>query len=332
MPGVPRELAEHSLNVRPDAKSVKQPLRCFTEEKRKAIGEEIARLLAAGFIMEVFYPDWLVNPVLVLKKNNTWRMCIDYTSLNKACPKDPFALPRIDQVIDSIAGCDLLSFLDAYSGYHQIPLYQPDQIKTSFITPYGAYCYVTMPFGLKNAGATFQRTMQRCLRGQIGRNIHAYVDDVVVKTKQSGTLLDDLKETFANLQRYRMKLNPEKCTFGMPAGQVLGYIISQRGTEANPSKIKAIEALEPPTQLRDVQKFAGCLASLSRFVRRLGEKAMPLYQLMKKADHFVWSQRANDAFNDLKRALSTAPILAALAPREPMLLYIAAVLHGSSAS
>jgi hypothetical protein len=156
MPGVPRELAEHSLNVQPDAKPIKQSLWHFAEEKRKAIGEEIARLLATSFIMEVFYPDRLVNPVLVLKKNNTWRMCIDYTSLNKACPKDPFALPHIDQVIDSIASCDLLSFLDAYSGYHQIPLYQPDQIKTSFITPYGAYYYVTMPFGLKNAGATYQ--------------------------------------------------------------------------------------------------------------------------------------------------------------------------------
>jgi hypothetical protein len=247
MPGVPRELAEHSLHVRPDAKPVKQPLWRFTEEKRKAIGEEIARLLAAGFIMEVFYPDWWANPVLVLKKNNTWRMCIDYTSLNKACPKDPFALPRIDQVIDSIASCDLLSFLDAYLGYHQILLYQPDHIKTSFITPYGAYCYVTMPFGLKNAGVTYQRTMQRCLQGQIGQNVHAYMDNMVVKTKQSGTLLDDLKETFANLRRYHMKLNPEKCTFGMPIGQLLGYIISQRGIEANPSKIKAIEALEPPT-------------------------------------------------------------------------------------
>jgi hypothetical protein len=324
MPGVPSELAEHSLHVRPDAKPVKQPLRRFVEKKRKAIGDEIARLLAARFIMEVFYPDWLANPILVLKKNNTWCMCINYTSLNKACPKDPFALPRIDQVIDSTAGCDLLSFLDAYSGYHQIPLYQPDQTKTSFITPYGAYCYVTMPFGLKNTGATYQQTMQQCLQEQIGQNMHAYLDDVVVKTKQSGTLLDDLKETFANLRRYRMKLNPEKCTFGVPAGQLLGYIVSQRGIEANPSKIKAIEALELPTELRDVYKFTDCLASLSRFVSRLGEKAMPLYQLMKKTDHFVWSQHADEAFKDLKRALSTAPILAALAPREPMLLYIAA--------
>jgi putative transposase len=110
--------AEHSLNVWPDAKLVKQPLWCFAEEKMKAIGEQIAQLLTAGFIMEVFYPDWLANPILVLKKNNTWRMCIDYTSLNKLCPKDPFALPRINQVIYSTADCDLLSFLDGYSGYH----------------------------------------------------------------------------------------------------------------------------------------------------------------------------------------------------------------------
>jgi hypothetical protein len=160
MPGVPRELAEHSLHVWPNIKPVKQPLQHFAEEKRKAVGEEIARLLAAGFIMEMFYPDWLANPVLVLKKNNTWRMCIDYTSLNKACPKDPFVLPCIDQVIDSTAGCNLPSFHDAYSSYHQIPLYEPDQIKTSFITPYGAYCNVTMPFGLKNTGATYQHCVQ----------------------------------------------------------------------------------------------------------------------------------------------------------------------------
>jgi hypothetical protein len=163
MPDVPRELTEHSFHVPPDAKPIKQPLWCFAEEKGKAIGKEIAWLLAAGFIMEMFYLDWLANPVLVLKKNNTWRMCIDSISLNKAFPKDPFALPYIYQVIDSTADCDLLSFLGAYSGYHQILLYEPDQIKISFITPYGAYCYVTMPFGLKNAGVTYQRTMQRCM-------------------------------------------------------------------------------------------------------------------------------------------------------------------------
>src|ERR1041385_1136560 len=128
---VPMELVEHKLHIRPGSKPFKQPLRRFSEDKRRAIGEEIAKLLAAGFIMEVFYPDWLGNPVTVMKKNKTWRMCIDYTCLNKVCPKDPFALPRIDQVIDSTAGCELLSFLDATAGYHQIKLAVEDQIKTT---------------------------------------------------------------------------------------------------------------------------------------------------------------------------------------------------------
>jgi hypothetical protein len=114
MPGIPRELAEHSLKVDPKLKPIRQFLRHFNDERRKDIGEEIARLLAAGFIVEVFHPKWLANPVLVMKKNGTWRMCIDYTDLNKACPKDPFALPHIDQIIDSIAGCELLCFLEAY--------------------------------------------------------------------------------------------------------------------------------------------------------------------------------------------------------------------------
>ena len=120
MPGVPKELAEHKLHIQPGSNPVKQPLRHFSEDKRRVIGEEVAKMLTSGFIMEVFYPEWLANSVLVPKKNKTWHMCIDYTCLNKACPKDPFALPRIDQVIDSTVGCELLSFLDATAGYQQI--------------------------------------------------------------------------------------------------------------------------------------------------------------------------------------------------------------------
>jgi hypothetical protein len=190
-----------------------------------------------------------------------------------------------------------------------------DQEKTSFITPFGAFCYITMPFGLKNAGATYQRRIQNCLHEQIGRNVHAYVDDIVVKSH---------KGTFANLRRYKMKLNPTKCVFGVPAGKLLGFIVSQRGIEANPEKIEAILQMKKPRCVRDVQKLAGCVAALSRFVSRLGEKALPLYRLLRKADKFVWTEEADAAFEDLKRVLSTAPVLAAPRPREPMLLYIAA--------
>jgi hypothetical protein len=130
-------------------------------------------------------------------------MCIDYTDLNKHCPKDPFGLPRIDQVIDSTAGCDLLCFLDCYSGYHQIAIKEEDQEKTAFITPFGAYCYTTMSFGLKNTGTTYQRAIQACFKRQLNKNVEAYVDDVVVKTRNSNTLIADLEETFASLREYR---------------------------------------------------------------------------------------------------------------------------------
>jgi hypothetical protein len=129
-------------------------------------------------------------------------MCVDYTDLNKHCPKDPFGLPRIDQVIDSTVGCDLLCFLDCYSGYHQIAIKEEDQEKTAFITPFGAYCYTTISFGLKNASATYQLAIQKCFRKQLNKNVEAYMDDVVIKTRNSDTLIADLEETFTSLREY----------------------------------------------------------------------------------------------------------------------------------
>jgi hypothetical protein len=214
MLGIPRDVAEHALEIRADAKPVKQRLRHFDEEKRRAIGEEICELLEAGFIKEVFHPEWLANPILVKKKSGKWQISIDYTSLNKACPKHPFPLPRIDQITDSIAGCEALSFLDAYSGYHKIAMKEFNQLMTSFITPFGIYCYVTMPFGLKNAGATYQRCMNTIFGELIGQTVEAYVDDIVVKSKHANSVIDDLGLTFVALKAKNVKLNPKKCVLG----------------------------------------------------------------------------------------------------------------------
>src|SRR4051812_30250947 len=235
MLGIPRELADHTLNVDPNAKSVKQTLRHFSELKRKAMSTEVHRLEKASFIREIKEATWVANPVMVLKKDtDVLCMCIDFTDLNKHCPKDHFPLPRIDQIVDSKAGCACLMFLDAYSGYNQIWLKVEDQELTAFITPAGVYCYNVMTFGLKNAGATYQRCMQACLGKHIGKNIKVCIDDVIVKTRDSSTLIVDLRETFDNLERYQIKLNPKDCFFGVPGGQVLGYLISARGIEANP--------------------------------------------------------------------------------------------------
>jgi hypothetical protein len=171
----------------------KQRFRRFAQAKREAIKREIAKLLAAGFIKEVIHPEWVANHVLVKKKNNEWRMCVDYTNLNKHCPKDHFGLPHIDQVVNSMVGWVLLCFLDCYSGYHQIALKEEDQIKTKFITLFGTYAYKTMSFGLKNAGATYQHAIQMCFAEQLHWNLEAYVDDVVIKTRNVAEPLELLQ-------------------------------------------------------------------------------------------------------------------------------------------
>jgi hypothetical protein len=166
--------------------------------------------------------------------------------------------------------------------------------------------------------------MQACLKEQIGRNIEVYVDDIVIKTAKADSLLDNLRETFANLDRYSIKLNPKKCSFGVPTGQLLGYLISERGIDGNPEKIQAIINMQPPKTLRHVQQLTGRLAVLSRFISKLGEKALPFYRLLRKTDNFTWTEEAQAAFDDLKCRLSTSPVRVTPREKEPMLLYIAA--------
>jgi hypothetical protein len=267
MPGVSRYRIEHSLNIDPKAKPIKQKLRWFRKDKKEAIRVEVTWLLAAGFIKEVYHLDWLANLVFVCKKNNEWRMCVDYTDLNKHCPKDPFGLPCIDEVVDSMASCELLSFLDCYSGYHQIALNKDDQIKISFITPFSSYCYMTMSFGLKNARATYQRAIQECLEKEIQDElVEVYVDDVVVKTKDSHSLIDDLTRTFAALNQYQWKLNPKKRIFGVPSGILLGNVVSHDGICPNPEKVQVFLNMKQPANVKDVQKLTGCMATLSQFL------------------------------------------------------------------
>jgi hypothetical protein len=331
MPSIPREVAEHSLDILPHSRAVQQRLRRFDEERRRAIGAELRKLLEAGFIKEVFHPTCLANPVLVKKKNGKWRMCVDYTNLNKACPKVPFPLLRIDQIVDSTAGCEILCFLDAYSGYHQIKMKESDQLATSFITSFGMCCYITMPFGLRNTGATYQRCMQHVFEDHIGRTVEAYVDDIVMKTRKADDLVSDLNIAFSCLRANRVKLNPEKCVFGVPQGMLLGYIVSQRGIEANPEKVATLERMGLIRDLKGVQRVLGCLSALSRFISRLGKKGLPLYRLLKKHERFSWTVEAQEALDKLKASLTHAPILTPPRDGEPLYLYVAATTQVVSA-
>ena len=193
-------------------------------------------------------------------------MCMDYFDLNDACPKDNFPLPRIDQTVDASVGHGMLSFLDAFSGYHQIPMYLPAAEKTSFITSHELFCYNVMPFGLKNAGATYQRLVTKMFRPRLGKTMEVYIDDMLIKSKECPDHANHLQPVFDLLRTYGMKLNLAKCAFGVSTGLILGFMMTQRGIEANPSQLKAILESPAPSSRKEVQQLTGRLAALGRFI------------------------------------------------------------------
>ena len=257
MSAIDLSVITHRLNVYPSSKPVCQKKRVFAPERDNAIKEEVQKLATTKFIQEVYYPDLLANVVMVKKANGKWRMCVDFIDLNKACPKDSYPLPRIDQLVDSTTGHKLLSFMDDFSRYNQIKMKEADQEKTSFIISQGLFYYKVMHFGLKNAGATYQRLVNHMFCLQIGRNVEVYVDDMLVKSLGEEKHLDDLQETFDTLRQYNMKLNPSKCAFGLSLGKFLGFMVLHRGIETNLDKIQAILDMKPPRSMKEVQSLTG---------------------------------------------------------------------------
>ncbi|KAL0449238.1 UNVERIFIED_CONTAM: Ribonuclease HI [Sesamum latifolium] len=221
-------------------------------------------------------------------------MCIDFRDLNKACPKDYYPSPRIDQLVDSTSRCELLSVMDASQGYHQIMLAPKDHKRVSFITSDGTFCYVAMPFGLKNAGATYQRLVDKIFQPQLGRNMEVYVDDMLVKRKKAHHHVEDLDKTFAVLRKYRLKLNPEKCAFGASGGRFLGFMVTQRGR----------------------------IVALSRFISKSAKKGLSFFKIIRKAKNFEWTEKCRQAFEDLKTYLAKLLLLVKPVPGDTLYLYI----------
>ena len=302
MLGIDPGIACHKLEIKKGARPVRQKMRCFNQEMYEAINAEVEKLLRAGFIREARYPEWISNLVLAKNVNGKWRMCVDFTDLNKACPKYGFPLPKIDQLVDSTAGHNLLSFMDAFSRYNQIPMDKQDEESTTFITKMGLFCYRVMPFALKNAGATYQRLVNKIFMLLIGRTMEVYVDDMITKSKNSADHVRHLEETFDLLKKYRMKLNPEKCVFKVSSGKFLGFLVSHRGIEVNPEKIRAI--VEMPRTVKEVQSLTGNLAALNRFISRATDKCHPFFQIMRKVRKMEWTAEYEKEFGQLKEYLA----------------------------
>ena len=267
---------------------------------------------------------------MVKKKTGKWRICVDFTDLNKACPKEPFPMPRIDLLVDATVGHPRMSFLDAFQGYHQIPLILDDQEMIAFITPIGNYHFKVMPFGLKNAGTTYQRMMTRMFKLQLGKNIEIYTDDMVVKSKAESKHVNVLENIFAILRKHKLRLNASKCSFGVKSGKFLGYMVTYRGIEVNPDQIKAINNLQPPKNPKEVQKLTGITAALNRFISLLADKCRPFFKLLNKWKGFEWTVECVLAFQQLKKYLSWPPIMSRLEVDEVLFAYIAVASYTMS--
>ena len=324
MPGISPAHASHKLNVAPSAKPVRQRVRRFHPGRHSIIQTEVDNLLHNGFIRAVKYPEWLANVVVVPKKGEKWRVYVDYTDLNDACPKDSFPLPRIDQIVDSSAGHGMLSFLDAFSGYHQIPMYPLDAEKTSFITPHGLYCYNVMPFGLKNAGATYQRLVTKMFQPLLDSTMEVYIDDMLLKSKQRPDHTAHLQQAFDLLREYGMKLNPLKCAFGVSARRFLSFMVTQTGIEANPKQLQTILQLPAPNSKKGIQQLIGRLATLGRFISRFIDRLKPFFATLKGANRAEWNEECDQAFHAIKQYLTEPPILVSPEVGDTLYLYLAA--------
>ncbi|GJX29011.1 reverse transcriptase domain-containing protein [Tanacetum coccineum] len=261
----------------------------------------------------------------------SWRMCVDFTDLNKACPQDCYPLPEIDWKVESLCGYPFKCFLDAYKVYHQIQMAESDEEKTAFHTSQGVYCYAKMPFGLKNTGSAYQRLVDKAFDSQVGKNIEVYVDDLVIKSHTEAEMLRDIDETFRTLRKINMKLNPKKCTFGAVEGMFLGYMISPEGIKPCPDKTEAVLQLPSPRTIKEVQSLNGKLASLNRFLSKSAERSLSLFKTLKKCikkSDFHWTLEAEQAFKQLKQHLSELPLLVAPKPKEELIVYLSAT-HGA---
>ena len=226
--------------------------------------EVVDKLLAAKFIREVYYPEWQANVVMAKKSNGEWRMCVDFTNLNKTCLKNSFLLPQIDQLVDLTARHEHLSFIDAFFSYNQIMMDEQDQEKIAFIASQGLYYHKVMPFGLKTANATYQRLVNCMFHDQIERNIGVYVDDMLVKPTNSEPL--DRSRNFQYLPKVQHEAESIQVCVCCASEKFLGFMVSQRGIEANPNKVRAIIEMLPLMNVKEVQHLSGQIATLNRFV------------------------------------------------------------------
>jgi hypothetical protein len=328
MPDLSRELVEHRLPIKTSFRPYKQHARRFNLIIHDRVKEEVKRVLDAGFIRPCRYAEWVSNIVPVEKNTGKIRVCIDFHNLNKATPKDEYPMPIADMLINNASGHRVIIFLDGNADYNQIFMAEEDMSKMTFRCPgfISLFEWVVMTFGLKNAGATYQRAMNLIFHDLLGIILEVYTDDVVVKSDSMDGHLADLRLAFERMRRYGLKLNPLKCVFGVLAVKFLGFIIHKHDIEIDLTKIESINKVQPPQCKNDMQKFLGKVNYLGRFIFNLSGKISvftPILRLRNEVE-FTWGADQQCAFENIKRYLSSPPAMKAPMAGTPFRLYIAA--------
>ena len=282
MPRIDPEIAQHHIDTHDHMVPIKQKLRRMRTEWLLNIKEEVTKQLKVGFIKPIGQAEWVANVVPVPKKDGKVRMCVDFRDLNKACPKDDFPLPHIVVLVDNTAGSALMSFMDGFLGYNQIKMAPKDMTKTTFTTEWGIYYYTVMSFGLKNAGATYQWMTTALLYDMMHNEVEVYIEDMIVKSKDRKSHATNLRKLFKRIKEYRLRLNSQKCIFGVTAGKLLGFLMSNREIEFDPSKIKTILEMPPPKSEKEIRSFLGRLQYISQFIAKLTSTCEPIFKLLRK--------------------------------------------------
>ncbi|KRZ81763.1 Retrovirus-related Pol polyprotein from transposon 17.6, partial [Trichinella sp. T8] len=300
-------LVQHRIETG-GAQPVKLPPRRLPQAQRETVDRLIREMLHAGVIEPASGP-WSSPVVLVRKKDGSPRFCVDYRRLNAVTRVDAQPIPRIDDTLDALAGAKWFSTLDLASGYWQVEVAEEDREKTAFSTPLGLFQFRVMPFGLCNAPATFQRLMEKALRGLTWKTCLVYLDDIIVFGKTEEEHLERLEGVLARLQSVGLKIKPEKCQLMRQSVHYLGHIVTQQGIGTDPEKTAAVQKWPTPRCVREVRQFLGLASYYRRFVRNFAGVANPLHALTKKGEKWHWGPKEEEAFTLLKKALVSPPIL-----------------------
>jgi len=300
---------EHKIMLKREAKPFRQKLRQINPMLLPIMEREVKKLLQAQIIVPLRYSEWVANLVPVRKNNGEIRLYVAFRNLTRSSRKDNYPLPKMEHILQRVTGASRMSMIDGFSGYNQISILPEDREKTTFTTPWGTFMYAKMPFGLMNAGATFQCAMDRAFIGEKDKFVVIYLDDITIFSKFDKEHCCHLKKVFLKCRRFGISLNLNKSLFTMQEGKLLGHIVSAEGVRIDPGRVEAIRALSILRSRKEVQSFLGKINFLRRFVPNFAEEVKLITAMLRKGNEVKWTSESQKSFEKIKKALNETPVL-----------------------